>query len=104
MRGPLPFFQPRFSEAELRKAQKVARRGQAPHAQVRRARLALELARHPVGSSREIGQRLGLHAQTVRKWRKRWALEGFSLEDKPRSGRPKSFSPSRRRAGEGDCV
>jgi transposase len=98
MRGPLPSYQPKFSKAELRKAQEVSRRQQAPHAQVRRARLVLELARTPAGTCREIGERLGLHAETVRKWRKRWATEGFSLEDKPRPGRPKSFSPGRRRA------
>jgi transposase len=104
MRGPLPSYQPKFSPAELRKAEEVSRRLQAAHGQVRRAGLVLELARSPAGSSREIGQRLGLHAETVRKWRKRWATEGFSLADKPRSGRPKSFSPSGHRASEGDCV
>jgi hypothetical protein len=104
MRGPLPSYQPKFSKSEIQQADRVARGRHAPYAQVRRARLALELARDPAGSSREIGQRLGLHAETVRKWRKRWALEGFSLEDKPRSGRPRTFSPSRRGAGEGDSV
>jgi len=104
MRGPLPWYQPKFSTSEIRQAEAIVRRRHAPYAQVRRARLALELARNPAGSSRQIGLRLSLHAETVRKWRKRWATEGFSLEDKPRSGRPKSFSPSRRRAGEGDCV
>jgi transposase len=98
MRGPLPSYQPKFSKEELRQAESVVRRRHAPYAQVRRARLVLELARTPAGSSREIGERLGLHAETVRKWRKRWAREGFSLEDKPRSGRPKIFSPGRRRA------
>ena len=101
MRGPPPQYQPHFSESELRQAGKIARKEHGSHAQARRALLAQELARDPGGSSREIGRRLGLHEQTVRKWRKRWAQEGFSLEDKPRPGRPKSFSPAGRRAGEG---
>jgi len=64
MRGPLPSYQPEFSKAELGKAEAVSRRRQAPHAQVCRARLALELARTPAGSCRAIGDRLGLHAET----------------------------------------
>ena len=104
MRGPLPWYQPKFSKSEIGQAEEIVRRRHAPYAQVRRARLALELARHPSGSSRQIGEVLGLHAETVRKWRKRWATEGFSLGDKPRSGRPRSFSPSDRRAGEGHRV
>ena len=101
MRGPSPQYQPQFSESERRQAGEVARKEHGSHAQVRRALLALELAREPGGSSREIGRKLGLHEGTVRKWRKRWTREGFSLEDKPRSGRPKSFSPSSDRAGQG---
>jgi len=104
MRGPSPQFQPKFSESEIERAREVARKQHAPHAQVRRARLALELARDPGGASAEIGRRVGMHAETVRKWRKRWTREGLSLEDKPRPGRPRSFSPSRGRAGEGDRV
>ena len=93
MPGQLPEYQPKFSQEDLRRAADVVRRRNAPHAQVRRARLALVLAKDPKGSSPELGQSVGLHAETVRKWRKRWATEGFSLEDKPRSGRPKTFSP-----------
>ena len=102
MPGQLPQYQPKFGESEVRRAGEMARKGHGSYAQVRRARLALELARDPSGSSSEIGRRVGMHAETVRKWRKRWTREGLSLEDKPRSGRPKSFSPGGHRAGQGD--
>jgi predicted ArsR family transcriptional regulator len=104
MSGPLPQYRPKFGESELRQAREMARKEHGSHAQVRRARLALELARDPAGSSSEIGRRVGMHAETVRRWRKRWTREGFSLEDKPRPGRPKSFSPAAGRADEGHRV
>jgi hypothetical protein len=100
----LPQYRPKFGKSELRQAGEMSRKGHGSYAQVRRARLALELSRDPCGSSSEIGRRVGMHAETVRKWRKRWAREGFSLEDKPRPGRPKSFSPADRRAGQGHRV
>ena len=55
MRGPLPQYQPNFGESEIRRAGEMARKKHGAYAQVRRARLALELARDPAGSSSEIG-------------------------------------------------
>jgi len=104
MRGRKPEYLPKFSAQEVRQAAGVVRKHGAPHGQVQRARLALELAKNPQEICPQLGRRLGLHPQTVRKWRKRWATEGFSLEDKPRSGRPKSFSPSADRSGQSDRV
>jgi hypothetical protein len=104
MPGRTPEYQPTFSAWEVRKAEAILRKRSAPQNQVCRARLALALAEDATANCWELGRRLGLHRQTVRKWRKRWALEGFSLEDRPRPGRPRSFSPSRRCAGEGDRV
>jgi predicted ArsR family transcriptional regulator len=104
MPGPKPESQPRFSRKEIRQAEKIARRRSAPHKYVWRARLALALSKEPTLRSPEAARRLGVHAQTVRRWRQRWVAEGFSVEDKPHPGRPPSFSPSRRGAGEGDRV
>ena len=104
MPGPKPESQPRFSREETRRAEKIARTRSAPHKHVWRARLALALSTDPALSSAEAARRLGVHEQTVRRWRQRWTAEGFSVEDKPHPGRPPSFSPSPRRAGEGDCV
>jgi len=104
MPGPKPESQPRFSRKEIRQAEKIARTRSAPHKHVWRARLALALSKDPTLRSPEAARRLGVHEQTVRRWRQRWVAEGFSVEDKPHPGRPPSFSPSRRGAGEGDCV
>jgi hypothetical protein len=40
---------------------------------------------------------VGLHPNSVRLWRQRWAEGDFSLEDQGGRGRPASFSPSRSR-------
>lgn len=98
---PKPHYQPHFTPAELEQARKVAAQHAAPFRQVQRARLALLLAEHPDLSHAEIGARCGLREQTVYKWRRRWATDGFSLTDAPRSGRPRAFSPAGHRAGEG---
>ena len=52
-------------------------------------------------SNTDIAATLGLDRQMVSKWRKRFfeqRLDG--LEDEPRPGRPRSFSPSGGGAGE----
>jgi len=88
-----PEFNPTFTEEEIQKAREICRRRNAPHVQVRRAQLAIFLHAHPGAFSSEAASALGMHEQTVRKWRKRWTQGGFSLEDEPRSGRPRRFSP-----------
>ena len=104
MPGPPPFYQPTFSVAELRQAEAIVRRRQVPHAHVQRAQLALVLAAEPALSNPEAGRRLGVHENTVRLWRKRWATEGFSLVDRPRPGRPRTFFPSPDRGHQGHCL
>ena len=101
MPGPKPESQPRFSRAEIRRAREIVRKPSAAQKYVWRARLALELARNPALSSPEAGRRVGVDGATARRWRQRWVAEGFSVEDKPHPGRPKSFSPSGRGADQG---
>ena len=53
-------------------------------------------------SNKEIASRLDTSPQVVWKWRKRFHQEGLEgLEDRPRSGRPPSFSPRSKDGGEG---
>jgi transposase-like protein len=89
-----PKYQPLFSQEEIQKAQDINRKHTAPQAQANRARLVLLLADNPQRSSPSCARELSLHEQTVRKWRKRWTLEEFTLDDKPRCGRNWDFSPS----------
>lgn len=88
-----PEYTPSFSEQDIIAAQEICRKRNAPYVQVQRASLALFLHEHPNSYSVEAARALRLHEQTVRKWRKRWAEQGFSIQDEPRSGRPRRFSP-----------
>src|SRR5215211_5555656 len=64
----------------------------APYWEVVRARIVL-LAAEGL-ANKEIAARLDTTPQTVCKWRKRFYEEGLGgLEDRPRSGRPPTFSP-----------
>jgi len=82
-----PQLVPEFTAEQLAQAQTVAAQTSAPHRCVLRARLTLALATDPLLSHEEIASKVGLAYATVRKWRGRWAREGWSLEDAPRSGR-----------------
>jgi hypothetical protein len=90
--GPPPTHQPRFNEAEIAQARAWASSLTLPHGEVQRARLALLLHQRPDLRSPEAPRRLGQSTNWVRQWRRRWATEGFTLQDAPRAGRR---SPSR---------
>ena len=69
-----------------------ARAHTASYWEVVRARIVL-LAAEGL-ANKEIAARLDTTPQTVCKWRKRFYEEGLGgLEDRPRSGRPPTFSP-----------
>ncbi len=77
-----------------------ARTHTAPYWEVVRARIVL-LASEGI-PNKEIAKRLDTSAQVVSKWRKRFYEEGLEgLEDRPRSGRPPTFSPFGESGGEG---
>jgi transposase-like protein len=72
----------------------------ASYWEVVRARIVL-LASEEV-PNKEIASRLHTSPQVVWKWRKRFHQEGLEgLEDRPRSGRPPSFSPRGEYGAEG---
>jgi hypothetical protein len=86
--------QPAFTDTQLTQARKSAAARSAPLREVLRARLTLLIAENPEISHAEAAQGCGLDRHTVYRWRRRWAEEGWSLEDAPRSGRPRAFSPA----------
>ncbi|MCA1698113.1 MAG: helix-turn-helix domain-containing protein, partial [Actinobacteria bacterium] len=50
----------------------------------------------------QIADQLGVSRQSVSEWRRRFFDEGLAgLEERPRSGRPASFSPGAGRRGQG---
>jgi transposase len=72
--------------------EKRARTHTSPYWEVVRAKIVL-LAAEGI-ANKEIAARLDTSPQVACKWRKRFYEEGLTgLEDRPRSGRPPSFSP-----------
>ncbi len=104
MPGPKPKYQPELRPEDLEEAGKVLRRRKSSQGEARRARLALLLEEKPNVRHPEAARLLGVHPTTVRYWRKRWAEEGFQLQDKPRSGRPAFFPSAHRHDGQEHCV
>jgi hypothetical protein len=93
-------FRVRPTEDERAVLEKRAGARTAPHWEVVRARIVL-LASEGL-ANKEIAARLETTPQTVCKWRKRFYEEGLGgLEDRPRSGRPPTFSPRSEDGGEG---
>jgi transposase len=69
-----------------------ARSASAAHRDVVRARIVLAAAGGATNA--EIAAQLGVHVDTARKWRRRFATMGLAgLDDLPRSGRPRVFTP-----------
>ena len=82
-----------LTDEERKALEATARRYTSSYFKVVRAKTIL-LAAQGAGN-KEIGERLDLPRQVVSKWRKRFFQERLAgLEDRPRQGRPCSFSPS----------
>jgi len=91
------------SQEERAVLHKRARSHTGTYWEVVRARIVL-LASEEV-SNKEIASRLDTSPQVLCKWRKRFHEEGIpGLEDRPRSGRPPSFSPRSEDGGEGHSL
>src|SRR6266511_5411877 len=74
-----------------------------PYKRMQRAKVVLYAAEG--ASNAEIARRLGMNADVVGRWRKRFHEERLGgLEDRARAGRPRRFPPGRGRPGEGDRV
>jgi len=86
-------FRIELTPQEQAQLETIARRYTSPYYSVVRAKIVL-LAAQDLDNA-EIADRLDLPRQVVSKWRKRFFQEGLGgLEDRPRGGRPPSFSPS----------
>jgi hypothetical protein len=95
MERPMPRRSPyaiRLTEKERKYLEQQARKYTSPYFSVVRAK-AILLAVEGL-DNQQIGERLQLPRQVISKWRKRFFEERLAgLEDRPRSGRPPSFSP-----------
>ena len=96
-------FAIRLSREERRLLEQRSRQYTLPYRDVVRAKIVL-LAAEGVENT-DIGARLDLPRPVVSKWRQRFFRDRLAgLEERPRGGRPSSFSPSGRRARESDRV
>ena len=92
MRGPKPKYAIELTTEEERELRRVANSRNAPYVKVIRARILLAAHDHPKWSNQRIAQEVGCTDRIVRKWRRRW-VETKSIEDLPRPGAPRRFSP-----------
>lgn len=92
MPGPKPEYPVELTKDEEQRLRQLANTRTAPYGQVIRARILLAAYDHPEWSNQRIAEELNCTRPTVQKWRRRWA-ERRSLEDLPRPGAPRRFSP-----------
>lgn len=94
MSGPLPAYRPTFPASFLALARQTVRRRRSVSFQLRqRATLVLLLHEQPCLSNVAAGPQVGLHPDSVRAWRRRWAAGDWRLDDEPGRGCKARFSP-----------
>ena len=92
MPGPKPKYPIELTTEEEQELRQVANARSASYVKVIRARILLAAHDHPEWSNHQIAEEAGCRRRNVRKWRKRW-IERRSIEDLPRPGAPRRFSP-----------
>jgi transposase len=92
MRGPKPFYPIELSVEQQQHLRQLVRAHSTPQTSVLRARIVLAAHDHPDWSNQQIAAHAGTADRIVRKWRRRWS-DTHSLDDAPRPGAPRRFSP-----------
>jgi hypothetical protein len=92
MRGPKPTHRIELTTEEEQSLRRLANARKSPQDKALRARILLLAFDHPEWSNQQIAQEAGCIDWTVRKWRRRWVATR-SVEDLPRPGAPRRFSP-----------
>ena len=81
-------------ELERTRLETLVRAGSTPQALVFRCRLILRIAAADQPTNLEVAAEFRCDRHTVGIWRNRYLAHGVAgLQDAPRSGRPRSFSP-----------
>jgi DNA-binding CsgD family transcriptional regulator len=92
-----------LSEEQRRELERRAGAYSGPYRDVVRAKAILYAAEGMTNT--EIAERLDQSRQAVSEWRKRFCAEGVQgLEERPRPGRPRRFSPGAGGRGQGAGV
>ena len=92
---PLPYASVVQLPVEQRSSlESLARAGSTPQALAFRCRIVLRAASDDHPSNQDIAAEFDCNRHTVGRWRERFLAKGLDgLQDAPRSGRPRSFSP-----------
>jgi len=92
---PIPFAPPvTLTDDERTQLESLVRAHSTPQALAFRCRLILRAAAPEQPPNRRVAAELHCHRHTVGLWRTRYVEHGLAgLQDAPRSGRPRSFSP-----------
>lgn len=92
MRGPKPKYIIQLINNEINELRQLVNSRKASQGKAMRARIILAAYEHPEWSNQQIAQEVGTSDRVVRTWRRRW-VESRDLDDLPRPGAPKRFSP-----------
>ena len=94
---PRPFGSPVvLSEQDRKQLQTLVQARSTPQALAFRCRLILRVAQDDRPTNQHIATELHCDRHTVGLWRERFVAAGLTgLQDAPRSGRPRNFSPRR---------
>ena len=92
MPGPKPKYPVELTTEEEKELRQLVRSHKTPQTKAKRARILLAAFDHPDWTNQQIAREAGTVDRVVRLWRRRW-FETRSIEDLPRSGRPRVFPP-----------
>jgi Winged helix-turn helix len=98
---PRPFASPVELAPDVRaQLEALVRARSTPQALVFRCRIVLRAAADDNPANHQIAAELDCDRHTIGQWRERFVARGLQgLQDAPRSGRPRSFSPRRTPGG-----
>ena len=92
---PRPFASPVPLSPEQRETlTSLVRARSTPQAMALRCRIVLRAAQPESPTNQQVADELDCDRHTVGQWRERYVTQGLAgLQDAPRSGRPRRFSP-----------
>jgi hypothetical protein len=92
MPGPKPKYLIQLLDDQIAELRQLVNSRKAPQGKVMRAKIVLYAHEHPEWTNQAIARQVACTDRAVRFWRRRWNATK-SLDDLPRSGAPKRFSP-----------
>jgi winged helix-turn helix protein len=101
---PVPLAPPvTLADTEQSRLESLIRAHSTPQALALRCRVILRAAAPDHPSNLQVATELHCNRHTVGRWRRRYLQDGLKgLQDAPRPGRPRRFSPRRASRGDGD--